>query len=294
MAFDRWIPIHNASFPFRVFKQYNAELNRLNMAYQAAFRYSFSQLGINGAKPEDKAIKFLYTHNDDKLTIKKWAQGFNDFDNYLRLNNLMAMLSYFETYIASIISLAIDSDPGIILSSPHSIDGAKLLKEGITSLTKDEKGAYLKGCTKGDWQARIVHMKRLFGTIPASFDAELSNLEKMRVLRNNVGHAFGRDIESARISSSANTTPMEILSKERFIKYQKIIRQLARQLNDHLQINHIGNYQYLYHYQSIYDDIYHIDRFVRMNRLKKSLGQSKNIPYSKEFCMWVVDYYESL
>lgn len=116
----------------------------------------------------------------------------------------------------------------------------------------------------------------------------------MRVLRNNLGHAFGRDIETARISSNANTTPMEILSKDRFIKYQRIIRQLARQLNDDLQINHIGNYQYLYHYHSIFEEINHIDRYVRMNRLKKSLGRSKSIPYSKEFCMWLVDYYDAL
>lgn len=294
MAIDRWTPIHNASFPFRFFKQYNTELNRLNMAYQAAFRYTFSQLKTNGAIFEDKAIKYLYTHDNENLTIKQWAQSFDDFDNYLRLNNLMAMLSYFETYIASIVSLAIDSDPGVILSSPHSIDGVKLLKNGVNPLSRDEKNEYLKGCTKGDWQSRIVHMKRLFDSIPTSFDIELSSLEKMRVLRNNVGHAFGRDIETARISSNASTTPMETLSKERFIKYQRIIRQLARQLNDCLQKKHIGNYQYLYHYHSIFEEINHVDRYVRMNRLKKSLGQSKNIPYSKEFCMWVVDYYDTL
>jgi len=62
MNYSRWEPYHKHSWPYRVFNQYNAELNRIIMSFNAAKRYTYSNLKNDGANWEDEAIKYLYTN----------------------------------------------------------------------------------------------------------------------------------------------------------------------------------------------------------------------------------------
>ena len=183
--YDRWIPIHQTCFPYIVFKKYATELKRLDMSYESSKRFTYERLKKEGAVWTDKASKFLFTHNNDEISLKTWADTYDDFDNWLRLNKLLAMSSYFETYIAAIISLALESDPGILIGCPHCVDGIKLKKLGISPISEEDLKEHLKQCTRGDWMARTSHMKKLFGVIPQSLTDKLSDLEKMRNLPNS-------------------------------------------------------------------------------------------------------------
>lgn len=107
--FSRWAPSHKNSWPYRIFNQYNAELNRIVMAYTSANKFTYSKLKSDGATWDDKAVNFLYTNNNNEITIRNWSDTFNQFDNWVRLNELLAVSAYFETYLSAIISLSFES-----------------------------------------------------------------------------------------------------------------------------------------------------------------------------------------
>ena len=209
VKFSRWNPSHKNSWPYRIFNQYSAELNRIVMAYTSASKFTYSGLKQKGATWNDKANKYLYTNNDNEITIRNWSDTFNQFDNWVRLNELLAVSAYFETYLSAIISLSFESDPGLLIGSRHSIDGIKILKEGH-KFKKDDFKDKIVNCTKGDWNSRISYMSSIFGLIPESFVSYKSELEKMRNLRNKIGHAFGRDIELSRDYSLTKINKMII------------------------------------------------------------------------------------
>lgn len=292
--FDRWSPEHPHSWPYKVFNQYDNELNRIVMSFSSAKAYNYNRLKKDGAKWDDKACNYLYTHNNKELTVRDWSNSYNLFFNWVVLNELMALSAYFETYISSIVTLSIESDPGLLIGFPHSVDGILLLKQN-KALNMTDCKQRIADCTRGDWNARISNLISLFVEIPESLINGLSELEKMRNLRNKVGHAFGRDIEESRNYSLTKITEMEKLKVSAFLKYQKLIRTIACDLDSLLMKKHIGNFQPLFHYHNLstkIKDIYNAGQ--KMIALKKSIGQNTNELYSKDFCRWVVSYYQGL
>ncbi len=69
--------------------------------------------------------------NDTKFkNIKEWSNSFNELQNWMNLNALLAMMSNLETYMATVIPLAIESDIGVLYGVSKRIDGIELLKHG--------------------------------------------------------------------------------------------------------------------------------------------------------------------
>lgn len=88
---------------------------------------------------------------------------------------------------------------------------------------------------------------------------------------------------------------MEKLKVSTFLKYQKLIRAIACDLDIFLMERHIGNFQPLFHYHNLYEEIKGLNNDgERMVALKKSIGTNVNELYSKDFCRWVVAYYKGL
>ena len=294
IIYDRWQPVHPHSWPYRVFNQYDAELNRIVMSFTSARAYSYNRLKNDGAVWKDKAYKYMYTHNNKELSIRDWSNSYESFFNWVVLNELLALSSYFETYISSIVNLSFESDPGLIIGCVHSVDGILLLKQN-KSLNKTDFKQRIMDCTRGDWNSRISNLQSLFSEIPKSMKDGLSELEKMRNLRNKVGHAFGRDIEESRKYSVTRISEMEKLKVSTFIKYQKLIRTIACDLDLLLMKKHIGNFQPLFYYHNLYNEVKEMkNNGLKMTALKKSIGKNANDIYSKDFCRWVVSYYDKL
>ncbi len=116
------------------------------------------------------------------------------------------MASNLETYMAAVIAVALESDPGLLLGASRSVDGISLLKHGAPPLKLAER---IEGCTRGDWSSRVSHYRRLFSKVPAIMTDKLSDLETIRRLRNRLSHAFGRDIAQARRHGVKTMLPME-------------------------------------------------------------------------------------
>src|SRR5690606_14019132 len=171
------------------------------------------------------------------------------FKTWTNLNALLALTSNLETYIATIASLALESDPGLLFDSPKTIDGVLLLKQ------KAQKNHFhnniIISLTKGDWNSRLSAYNKLFGAPPEEFIKNVSKLEKIRILRNKVGHAFGRDIEGSRNHEVKDIVSMEKLSDAQLKKHQYTIVNTVKAIDKHLLLNYIGEYQLIAFYHRI-------------------------------------------
>lgn len=291
---DRWSPLYEHSWGYRIFKQYDEELNHLLVSSLYSSTYTYSHLKSDGAMWDSLVKDYLNKDSyNQKLTIREWSNAYNSYMNWMRLSFLMSICSYFETYIASIIKECIESDPGLVYGCPHVIDGIKLKKMNVL-IRKDEVEQKIISCTKGDWNSRIVYLQRLFADIPNILISSISDLEKIRLLRNDVGHAFGRDIENAHKYDAIKITPMRRISIGSFNKYRFLINRIVKELDKFLMARHIGNFEPLLHYYQIYESIKDEDKGTKMIKLKKSLGSEVETLITKEQCRGIIKYYEAL
>ena len=294
--FSRWDTIRAHTWQHRLFCLYNDELSVLMRSYEYSKQYTYSHLSIDGAKWSSLAKDYFKGSNDNILTIRKWSETFNEFENWIMLNCTMALSSYFETYLASVIRLALESDPGAMIGKPHTVDGMELIKHG-----KQNRKAIddiVNSCTKGSWPSRLNAMQKVFGMMPESLRKNIKTLESIRVLRNRVGHAFGRDIKKSREIDIAVKPSIERLSRQRFNKWQKHISVIVTDIDTLLLQNHIGSFQQMLVYHNLYPTLDQtnspLEKGNRMMAFKKAIGTDKKDTYSKDFCRSLVAYYERL
>jgi len=294
VEFDRWVSIRENSWPFQVFRKHTQELNRMMWANEPTTGYVYKNLNKNGALWEDKASKhFDFPVEDGREVfsdLKDWSNSFNQFQNWTNLNGLMAITSNFETYISSMISLAIESDPGVIYKSSKSVDGMALIKSEANKFPFESE--IIVSVTKGDWNSRSSSLKKYFNYIPNSIENNIGELEKIRILRNKVGHAFGRDIEESRINDVKETIPMERLTIAKFVKIRKLIWECVNELDRYLLDSHIGEFQILKYYHSIEPEL-NGPQDNKAMLFKKRIGRFGDLS-GKKYCRGLVDYYYSI
>lgn len=293
VKFERWGHVQNHTWPFQVYKLYNEELSQFLWADEAASKYTHSRLGKEGADDNDPPTKHfsLPSHRIANMkTLKGWAKVFDESHNWMRLNCLMAISSNMETYLGSVVSLAIESNPGVLLGPSVKIDGAKLLKDG--SLDTAVYAKHLESCTKGEWPARLAAFEKLFGTAPASYHDGLSTLERMRKMRNNLGHAFGRDIDASKDFSFNKKRPVDRIQLPTLVKYLEKAYNIVLDIDEFLLQYHIGEFQAIYAYHQHRNEFAgaEIDKALELKRFYGEHDQ----PLGKNFCKGLVRYYESL
>ena len=128
--FDRWNHVQLHTWPFKVYKQYNEELSHFLWTDYSASKYVYKQLGKSGAKWTDEPHKHLSfpVHVWNFKTMQEWSDLYNERQNHFYLDCVMSLSSNLETFLSSIIALAIESSPGVLLGAPKSIDGVYMLK----------------------------------------------------------------------------------------------------------------------------------------------------------------------
>ena len=293
IVFDRWTPIYPHSLPYRIYKSYDNDLMSMITSFESAKGYTYSHLKEAGALWDSKAFDFGLMKDNRTRTIKDWSNNYNEFANWVRLSLLLSSCSYLENYIATIVSESIDSDPGIMIGAPHVIDGIMYKKHGLF-LRKDEIDEKIVSCTKGTWQSRIENLKRLFGSLPNSMTDSISDLETIRTIRNDLAHAFGREIKESQDYFKSTKSPIRRLSVQRFNKFHILLNQIVQEFDLMVNKAHIGNYEQILQYHYIYDSIKDLEKGYKVEELKKSLLLDKNTGCSKSFCRGIIVYYESL
>jgi len=293
--FDRWKPREKSTWVFRVFKKHNIELLEIYTAFETSRRFTYAGLGKVAQWSDQPSKHFRFDRPlgfDQFETLRDWSDSFNDLENWVNLNALVAVSSSLETYMATIIRLALASDVGVLYGTSRKIDGIQILKHGHPNAVDFEQ--QVVACTKGDWSSRLAAYVKYFGRAPKFFSANIAPLERMRTLRNNAGHSFSRDIDASRENQQVKTLPMDTLSRTAFLSLQKTAWKLAKSIDVHLHQFHIGEFQALAFYHSIFPTLRH-DLHVgeRARQFKKRIGGFGAVQ-GKEFCRGLADYYEAL
>ncbi|WP_437529805.1 hypothetical protein WME79_48465 [Sorangium sp. So ce726] len=155
----------------------------------------------------------------------------------------MAIAGYLETYIAQVSTAALESHPSLLFGGSTAIDGAIFLKKN----PQYDLYPYTEDLVRGDWQARISAYRTFFGTCP--FEQHTSDLEKLRKLRNDTGHSFGRDIKSMRFASTSTVERLKAVPDKTIQGYLALAEAVADAIEKQLGKAYVGQYELikLYH-----------------------------------------------
>lgn len=296
MAYNRWNNTLDHSVPFRLFKEYHEELNAYIWANYAGAKYVYNWLAKHGATWGDAARKHLtfpkYIWNFD--TLKDWSDSYNKTQNWINLNAVVAMSANLETYLASIIKLAIESDPGVLINASHKVDGTILLKENRHQF--DVYAEHAEKCTKGTWSTRFKELELLFGPLPSTVISHTSMLDSIRRMRNNVGHAFGRDIDDARNIRSMQILSPDIVSMQRLKNWLGCVYEVATEIDSFLMSNNVGEYQLILYYHEMYPLLSHYLSAKEKAQVFKTEFNKKNKgnKITKSKCVDLAEYYDSI
>jgi hypothetical protein len=294
--FDRWNAHDPWTWSFNVFQKYNDELHHILNTHIASTAFTYRRLKQDGAQITDHPSKFFDPKGVDLqlyADLKEWSKSFSLFDNWVNLSRVLTVASTVETYLASAITMSLESDPGLLLGLSKSIDGAVVLKRRQPQGFDISK--QIEACTRGDWSSRLDAFEKLFGQCPVEFRSAHSSLEELRTIRNRLGHAFGRDIDAVRKLGVLAMLPMEHLSRERANKLWKTTFSAMKSVDRFLLERHIGDYEAVQFYHHLYPKLHkHVPKGQRAIYLKKAIGGIEARPRGKLYCNELVSYWEAL
>lgn len=295
--FERWESKFPHSWAYNVFNKHYDEMQKMYITFKNAHKYTYTTLGGSKASWSDYPSKHFKFKNPKEFwnfkDLKEWSNSFNDLENWMNLNTLVAISSNLEIYLSSIIPLAIESDVGILYGTPHRIDGIEIVKYG--NRDKFDFTDKVISCTKGNWQSRTNSYKSIFGTLPSVLEKNISELDKIRNIRNDVAHAFGRDIEESRRRMEVTTLPILKLSDKRLNEIFILTKEIAKVVDEHLLNAHIGEYQMLLYYHELYPSLNKkCHSSERARTFRKIYGGHLNFPAGRKFTRGLVEYYENI
>lgn len=292
MQFDRYKLFNNRSLAHRLFKRHHTHFNDIYWSHRVAKSHTFQS--TRSSRREDITSSlfnpgFQEVRND--RCLGEWGQWYSEFDDWTRMSAIMAMAGYLETYIAQATTAALESAPSLIFGSGAIIDGAAFLKHNH----KYDLYEHSEQFTRGSWQSRISAYKSLFGNCP--FEGNLSNLEKLRTLRNDVGHSFGRDIKSMKFAQSWEVKKLPKISDNRLILFLNLVEQVAESIDNHIAPTYIGQYEIIkiyhhWHKTTEAKQMLLLGRKVYFKGFRKHFSKLTSSPYLAT--QKLIEYYDSL
>lgn len=295
LNFDRWKSQDDYTYAYKIFNRYHTYMNSLYWSYAPAFAYSqmtYSKKKKEGGKlPETLDLFNLSGKDTERVAsnLDDWSRHFKEFDNWTRLNALLSVNSYFEIYLSSVVSLAVESDIGLQFSASKSIDGLTIVKNA-----NSKKYSFFdisRETTVGEWSKRRTRFKQIFGSAPQELTTYERELEIIRRIRNSVAHSFGRDIEKSRSRSQIDILEIQSVSLKTLQKYMNVIRTVARSIDKQLLDSHIGDYEAVFYYHEI-------KATLPTNNYVKEFKRKLNSLYVKQksisYCEQLINYYNSL
>lgn len=290
--FSRWKYPWPRTWASTVFKSHHTQINSLLWAHHAGSRRAATIAHSVGlSETTIKAFPAAISDPGRQLKpLKDWLEIYKEFDNWTRLSACLSLCSYFESYLSNVITLAIESDPGIFLGKPHSVDGVLYLKQD-----KDfplDLNQLTQLITKGSWEQRNKGFERLFGSSPTILTSSIHELDQMRLLRNKVGHYFGRSIENMKEEPLAGLIQSERLSAKRLKTWLSIVEKVVTDIDRQLRDSHIGAYEPLRRCKREKDDMFNKQTISK--RISKYFPATHGNQLGKKYCADLIDYYNNL
>lgn len=299
MPNERWISPYNYSIPYILFSKHFTEINNVYWSYVPVSN-TIEKKALESLKNQfaDPRGYFLIPDEDDRRlanTYLEWKNYFRSFGNYTRLNMIMLLSSCFETYLRTIISLAIESKPGAMLGCPDSIDGAFLLKEKNgygESQSKDYMFSnVIEDVCRGEWNKRIMYYEKYFGSFPSEINVR--KLDELRIKRNSIGHFFARKKDEYEITDSPEVIPPIQVSASKLKEYFNLINDAAFYIDRHLHTNYIGSYDVLkyFYFHMRKNDLINEIPSIQARELRKKMGTLGMRSVGKEYYINLLDYF---
>lgn len=293
MSNARWDSPYDHTIVFSLFKKNFTELNNAYWAYVPAVNKINKLVKQEVQDNKRQPIDFFIVHDEDDRrlasTFEEWRGDFNEFQNYTQLNFLMLLNSCFETYLRTIVSIAIESKPGVIIQCKDAVDGVTLLRNRLGYGDIEDKeyqfSNAIESITKGTWQSRNGSYIKLFSNSPLS-DDDIKKLDELRTLRNRIGHFFARDDRYYKTPLYSDYRKAERLSHDRLISYFALVFSVVNQIDNHLQKDYIGSYDIIKYYYGCISDgtITGVTTGQKAQMLQTMLGHIGLKPVSREFC----------
>lgn len=263
------------------FKEHHTELNRMYWSYAAIA--GIGQHLTNHQPPKSSSHGLLHVGGPDTrrvpATVETWRSASAGFGNWARLNAVMSVSSYLEVYLRSAIRFAILSDPGLLIDASGSVDGVQLLLSG----RHPDTDAVVTSCTKGDWQSRVRCFRSIFRAIPVGIEEAIPHLERLRLLRNSVGHYFGRPSRKLeRLWDCEEVHPNKV-SESKLKEILQTVETIA-EAYDQLLLPHIGNFETI----SVYLE------WKRWQLTEQKASYSKLFDHSPRlFCVFLASHHKN-
>lgn len=238
MSFNRYKLFESRSLAHRLFKRHHTHFNDIYWSQRVAYKHVFS---LTQPFSRDDSVTSLFnlenSENRNGRNLGDWADWYSAFDCWSRMAYIVGLAGYLETYIAQVSVAAFESTPSLILGGGPKIDGAVFLKHNPDY----DLYSYSESLTRGDWQSRVSAYKGFFGSCP--FENNISTLEKLRRLRNDAGHSFGRDIKSMRFAQGWEVNKLVKISDDKIIEFLQLVESVANSIDSHIAENFIGQYE---------------------------------------------------
>lgn len=299
----RW----NSPFPYsichKLFIEHLTELNKMYWAHVPAAN-TIEKEAMSSYKGGNKELtKFflIQDENDRRLapSFDEWKEDYRNFLNFNRLNMILSICSCFEVYLRSIVSLAIESKPGVILGDSEAIDGVKLLKyKKEYSIYNENTYPFYKHVDKvcrGEWKSRVNEYRNLFGFVPPSLEDNIGELDKLRKLRNDIAHYFGREKRKYENPLIFQAEPIIRVSHELLMHYWKLVSDVVNAIESHLYKDFIGSYEVLKYYQVYKKEAVTGQSVKEKARVLKALMGENNMQIvHKSYYIDILNYYNAL
>lgn len=292
MLFDRYKLFNKRSLAHRLFKRHHTHFNDIYWSHKVARAHAFQS--TSSSKREDITSslfnpKFEEVRNSRRLG--EWGVWYSEFDDWTRMSAVMAMAGYLETYIAQVTTAAFESAPSLIFGGGAMIDGAAFLKHN----PKYDLYEHSEQFTRGSWQSRISAYKNFFGSCP--FESKLSDLEKLRILRNDVGHSFGRDIKSMKFAQSWEVKKLPKISDKRLVIFLDLVEQVAESIDNHIASKYVGQYEIIKVYHNWHETMEAKQMLLRGSKIyikgfRKHFSKLTSSPYLAARSL--IEYYDNL
>lgn len=229
MAFSRQGLFHHHTLAWRLFKRHHTHFNEIFWAHKTAKAHAYTSTA-SYAREDLTGALFKLAVNNRRVpeTLGGWADAYSAFDQWTQMASIIAIVGYLETYIAQVSTAALESCPSLLFGGGPVVDGAVYLKTN----PKYDLYNHTEPLVRGDWQARVSAYKRLFEHCP--FDASIGSLERLRKLRNDTGHSFGRDIESMSFAPTWLVQKLPNIEDKDVQKYLSTIDAVASAVEAHL------------------------------------------------------------
>lgn len=290
--FNRWALGWGRTWAYRLFKSHHTQLNSLYWSHAPALRYVLS--ATRSKDPKEPATSLLSLPTEDitriNITLRDWADHYGDFDNWVRLNALVAITGYLEVYLKTVTRLALESDPAVLVAV-----GLKHELDGIAALKRKPKYSFAENvipCVRGTWPERLAYYRRLFGAVPPLLDASISALERLRWIRNGVTHSFGRATDEYDSLFETRPKPFQKVSEERLKKTLALVDKVALAVDGHLGAEHIGDYEALYFYHQ-WDKVYSAGHRTEAQALASRIGRLHGRTQNSRYYQELIDYYNA-